>query len=82
MPISKDTLKPIEIPAQAQGVRPEGPKSGDPELLAGWRTWLHLTIQWGNLEKGLLGLNVLLGLVIAYLIIMILLVHEGVDHVL
>lgn len=38
--------------------------------------------EWGRLEKRLLGLNVLLGLAIAYLIIMILLVHEGVDHVL
>lgn len=38
--------------------------------------------KWGRLEKGLLSINVLLGLAIAYLIIMILLVHEGVDHAL
>lgn len=27
----------------------EAPKHADPELLVGWRTWLHLTIQWVHL---------------------------------
>lgn len=27
----------------------EAPVHADPELLAGWRTWLHLTIQWIHL---------------------------------
>jgi len=27
----------------------EAPKHADPELLVGWRTWLHLTVQWIHL---------------------------------
>jgi hypothetical protein len=27
----------------------EAPKHADPELLVGWRTWLHLTVQWVHL---------------------------------
>jgi hypothetical protein len=33
------------IPALAH----EAPKHADPALLVGWRTWLHLTIQWVHL---------------------------------
>ncbi|MGH7412095.1 MAG: hypothetical protein ACREJ6_13685 [Candidatus Methylomirabilis sp.] len=32
-----------------QAVAHEAPVHADPELLVGWRTWLHLTIQWIHL---------------------------------
>ena len=45
----------------------EVPNHGDPELLVGWRTWLHLTIQWIHL----LGLPVWFGLTAAPLLLRI-----------
>lgn len=49
------------IPALAH----EAPRHADPELLVGWRTWLHLTIQWIHL----LGLAVWFSLTAAPLLL-------------
>lgn len=39
----------------------DAPEHVDPELLTGWRTWLHLTIQWTHLVVFGLWLGVIVG---------------------
>src|SRR5687768_16667786 len=49
--------------ATAHGAVGQGgaPAPFDPELLTGWQTWVHLSIQWGHL----LGLPLWLGVLVA-----------------
>ncbi|MBI4525931.1 MAG: hypothetical protein HY695_19210 [Deltaproteobacteria bacterium] len=43
----------------------DAPMHVDPELLAGWRTWLHLTIQWSHL----VAFGLWLGLIVVTLVL-------------
>ncbi|MGH7164017.1 MAG: hypothetical protein ACREIS_00655, partial [Nitrospiraceae bacterium] len=39
----------VVLGAAVRAAAHEAPAHADPELLVGWRTWLHLTIQWIHL---------------------------------
>lgn len=51
----------------------------DPEMLSGWLTWIHLTIQWIHLIAFALWLGLTAGVLITLMTSLVLLFHEVAD---